>query len=194
MEILLREAKEKHDEIPATLKEQIVLEHAPLIQYVVSRIAARLPSHADLDDLYQHGRHRPDGCDREATIPRRTASSRPTPSSGSRAPSSISCARSTGCRAASGRRVAASSGPMAKWSSVWVAPQAKTRWPTPSGLQIDKFHELLNQVRGHLPGEPRGDPRHELRRRPIRHLRRHRRRRELRESLRVAQAHSRRST
>jgi DNA-directed RNA polymerase specialized sigma subunit len=43
METLLREAKEKHDEIPSTLKEQIVLEHSPLIRYIVNRIAVRLP-------------------------------------------------------------------------------------------------------------------------------------------------------
>ena len=55
METLLREAKEKHDEIPATLKEQIVLEHTPLIRYIVNRIAVRLPSHIDLDDLHNTG-------------------------------------------------------------------------------------------------------------------------------------------
>jgi RNA polymerase sigma factor FliA len=55
METLLREAKEKHDEIPSTLKEQIVLEHTPLIRYIVNRIAVRLPSHIDLDDLHNTG-------------------------------------------------------------------------------------------------------------------------------------------
>ena len=55
METMLREAKEKHTEIPASLKEQIVLEHAPLIRYIVNRIAVRLPSHIDLDDLHNTG-------------------------------------------------------------------------------------------------------------------------------------------
>jgi RNA polymerase sigma factor for flagellar operon FliA len=55
MEALLKEAKEKHSEIPATLKEQIVLEHTPLIRYIVNRIAVRLPSHIDLDDLHNTG-------------------------------------------------------------------------------------------------------------------------------------------
>jgi RNA polymerase sigma factor for flagellar operon FliA len=55
METLLREAKIKHDEIPAPLKEDIVLEHAPLIRYIVNRIAVRLPSHIDLDDLHNTG-------------------------------------------------------------------------------------------------------------------------------------------
>jgi RNA polymerase sigma factor for flagellar operon FliA len=55
MEALLREAKHEHDEIPADLREQIVLEHAPLIRYIVNRIAVRLPSHIDLDDLHNTG-------------------------------------------------------------------------------------------------------------------------------------------
>ena len=49
MEALLRDAKEKSSEIPSSLKEQIVLEHTPLIRYIVNRIAVRLPSHIDLD-------------------------------------------------------------------------------------------------------------------------------------------------
>jgi RNA polymerase sigma factor for flagellar operon FliA len=55
MDALLREVKEKHSEIPPTLREQIVLEHTPLIRYIVNRIAIRLPSHIDLDDLYNTG-------------------------------------------------------------------------------------------------------------------------------------------
>jgi RNA polymerase sigma factor for flagellar operon FliA len=55
MEGLLRDAKEKYDEIPPSLKEQIVLEHTPLIRYIVNRIAVRLPSHIDLDDLHNTG-------------------------------------------------------------------------------------------------------------------------------------------
>jgi RNA polymerase sigma factor for flagellar operon FliA len=55
METLLREAKEKYSDIPPSLKEQIVLEHTPLIRYIVNRIAVRLPSHIDLDDLHNTG-------------------------------------------------------------------------------------------------------------------------------------------
>jgi RNA polymerase sigma factor for flagellar operon FliA len=55
MEALLREARETHGEIPQNLKEQIVLEHTPLIRYIVNRIAVRLPSHIDLDDLHNTG-------------------------------------------------------------------------------------------------------------------------------------------
>jgi RNA polymerase sigma factor for flagellar operon FliA len=55
METLLRELKEANTEIPPSLKEQIVLEHTPLIRYVVNRIAVRLPSHIDLEDLHNTG-------------------------------------------------------------------------------------------------------------------------------------------
>ena len=54
-ETLLRDAKEEFDGIPPDLKERVVLEHAPLIRYIVNRIAVRLPSHIDLDDLHNTG-------------------------------------------------------------------------------------------------------------------------------------------
>jgi RNA polymerase sigma factor for flagellar operon FliA len=55
METQLRDAKTRSSYIPASLREQIVLEHTPLIRYIVSRIAVRLPSHIDLDDLHNTG-------------------------------------------------------------------------------------------------------------------------------------------
>ena len=55
MEALLREARENHDGVPAELKEKIVLQHTSLIRYIVNRIAIRLPSHIDLDDLHNTG-------------------------------------------------------------------------------------------------------------------------------------------
>jgi RNA polymerase sigma factor for flagellar operon FliA len=55
MDAQLREAKEKDAGISARLREQIVLEHTPLIRYIVNRIAVRLPSHIDLDDLHNTG-------------------------------------------------------------------------------------------------------------------------------------------
>jgi RNA polymerase sigma factor for flagellar operon FliA len=55
MEAELRTAKEGRGSIPQSLREQIVLEHAPLIRYIVNRIAVRLPSHIDLDDLHNTG-------------------------------------------------------------------------------------------------------------------------------------------
>ena len=55
MEALLRDAKQKSTNISPSLREQIVLEHTPLIRYIVNRIAVRLPSHIDLDDLHNTG-------------------------------------------------------------------------------------------------------------------------------------------
>ncbi len=55
MEAQMKDAKDKFGSIPHTLKDQIVLEHAPLIRYIVNRIAVRLPSHIDLDDLHNTG-------------------------------------------------------------------------------------------------------------------------------------------
>src|SRR5215510_14139410 len=55
METLLREARGQYGNIPQDLKERIVLEHTALIRYIVNRIAVRLPSHIDLDDLHNTG-------------------------------------------------------------------------------------------------------------------------------------------
>jgi len=55
METMLRDAKESHGEIPSELKDEIILAHTPLIRYIVNRIAVRLPSHIDLDDLHSTG-------------------------------------------------------------------------------------------------------------------------------------------
>ena len=55
MEAMIREAWKDEGRIPADLKDRIVLEHTTLISYIVSRIAVRLPSHVDLEDLYNTG-------------------------------------------------------------------------------------------------------------------------------------------
>ena len=55
MEIMMRDAREEMGGIPPDMREQIVLEHTPLIRYIVNRIAVRLPSHIDLDDLHNTG-------------------------------------------------------------------------------------------------------------------------------------------
>ena len=55
MESRLREAREQHGRVPQDLKDHIVIEHTALIRYIVNRIAVRLPSHIDLDDLNNTG-------------------------------------------------------------------------------------------------------------------------------------------
>ena len=54
-EVLMKEAREEFDGIPPDLREHIVLEHTTLVRYIVNRIAVRLPSHIDLDDLHNTG-------------------------------------------------------------------------------------------------------------------------------------------
>ena len=55
MEAMIREAWKEEGRISRDLKDRIVLEHTTLISYIVSRIAVRLPSHVDLEDLYNTG-------------------------------------------------------------------------------------------------------------------------------------------
>ncbi|MGB0621164.1 MAG: FliA/WhiG family RNA polymerase sigma factor [Myxococcota bacterium] len=55
MEALLDQAQLEGGPISHDLKEQVVLEHEPLIRYIVNRLAVRLPNHIDLDDLYSVG-------------------------------------------------------------------------------------------------------------------------------------------
>ena len=55
METLIRQAWARHGRVPPELKERIVIEHTSLISYIVSRIAVRLPSHVDLEDLHNTG-------------------------------------------------------------------------------------------------------------------------------------------
>ena len=54
-EVLMKDAREEFDGIPPDLRDYIVLEHTPLVRYIVNRIAVRLPSHIDLDDLHNTG-------------------------------------------------------------------------------------------------------------------------------------------
>jgi RNA polymerase sigma factor for flagellar operon FliA len=55
MEALSFEAQMEAGPISSQVREQIVLEHEPLIRFVVNRLAVRLPNHIDLDDLYSTG-------------------------------------------------------------------------------------------------------------------------------------------
>jgi RNA polymerase sigma factor for flagellar operon FliA len=55
MEALSFEAQMEAGPISSHVREQIVLEHEPLVRFVVNRLAVRLPNHIDLDDLYSTG-------------------------------------------------------------------------------------------------------------------------------------------
>lgn len=55
MEKLLREFRERGEEVPPAVKEKIVLAHLPLIRFIVNQIGVRLPSHIELDELHNAG-------------------------------------------------------------------------------------------------------------------------------------------
>jgi len=55
MEALPQDSVPGFENLTASAREKIVLEHTPLIRYIVNRIAVRLPSHIDLDDLHNTG-------------------------------------------------------------------------------------------------------------------------------------------
>ena len=55
LESLLCSSRDADGAVPPALKDQVVLEHTSLIRYIVNRIAVRLPSHIDLDDLHNTG-------------------------------------------------------------------------------------------------------------------------------------------
>lgn len=52
---LLKKYKEEPNKITAAQKDQLILEYAPLIKFVAQKIAARLPSNIELDDLMSSG-------------------------------------------------------------------------------------------------------------------------------------------
>lgn len=46
---------ETHYTFDPAERERLILEHAPMIKYIANRIASRLPSHVDVDDLINSG-------------------------------------------------------------------------------------------------------------------------------------------
>ncbi|HUU50532.1 MAG TPA: FliA/WhiG family RNA polymerase sigma factor [Nitrospinota bacterium] len=53
--ILQKKLKEKYEYKEPSVKEQLILKYAPMIKYIAQRIAARLPSHVDINDLISSG-------------------------------------------------------------------------------------------------------------------------------------------
>lgn len=52
---LLKKYKEEPNKITSAQKDQLILQYAPLIKFVAQKIAARLPSNIELDDLMSSG-------------------------------------------------------------------------------------------------------------------------------------------
>ena len=52
---LLKKYKEEPKQISPQQKDQLILEYAPLIKFIAQKIAVRLPSNIELDDLISSG-------------------------------------------------------------------------------------------------------------------------------------------
>lgn len=52
---LLQKYKEEPSQITAKQKDTLIMEYAPLIKFIAQKIAIRLPSHIELDDLISSG-------------------------------------------------------------------------------------------------------------------------------------------
>ena len=147
MEAMLREIKETKDAVPADLKEQIVLEHTPLIRYIVNRIAVRLPSHIDLEDLHNTGviglMDAIDKYDPEKNCKFKTyAEFRIKGAILDQLRSLDWVPRSVRQK---GRKLEKAYGELEQRLGRAASEEEVA---DSLGLQIDKFHELLNQVRG----------------------------------------------
>src|ERR1044071_5939186 len=52
---LLRKYKEEPNKLTSQQKDKLILEYAPLIKFIAQKIAVRLPSNIELDDLISSG-------------------------------------------------------------------------------------------------------------------------------------------
>src|SRR5690606_9821744 len=52
---LLQKYKEEPSKMTASQKDKLIMEYAPLIKFIAQKIAVRLPSHIELDDLISSG-------------------------------------------------------------------------------------------------------------------------------------------
>ena len=53
--VLLQKYKEEPSKVSAKQKDTLIMEYAPLIKFIAQKIAVRLPSHIELDDLISSG-------------------------------------------------------------------------------------------------------------------------------------------
>ena len=61
---LLRKYKEEPAKVAPAQKDKLIVEYAPLIKFIAQKIAVRLPSNIELDDLISSGVIGSDGRDR----------------------------------------------------------------------------------------------------------------------------------
>lgn len=55
MKGMVKKYKQEQSQVDETLRDRLIMDYAPLIKFVAKRIAARLPSNIDLDDLISAG-------------------------------------------------------------------------------------------------------------------------------------------
>ena len=55
MKALVKRYKQDTQGVDGRLRDQLIMDYAPLIRFVAQRIAARLPSNIDIDDLISAG-------------------------------------------------------------------------------------------------------------------------------------------
>ncbi len=127
-------------------RERLILHYSPLVKFVAGRVAAGLPQNVEqadlvgLRDLRPHRRHR-------QVRPRHAgSSSRRTRSVASRAPSSTSSARSTGCRVRSGRRRARSSAPTRSSRTSCAARPTDREVAAELGMSEDDLAATMSQI------------------------------------------------
>src|ERR1700749_900047 len=53
--VLLQKYKEEPTKLTSKQKDTLIMEYAPLIKFIAQKIAVRLPSHIELDDLISSG-------------------------------------------------------------------------------------------------------------------------------------------
>ena len=55
MKSLLKKYKEETVKVDDALRDQLIMDYAPLIKFIAQKIAIRLPSNIELDDLTSAG-------------------------------------------------------------------------------------------------------------------------------------------
>ena len=55
MKILLKEYRHQVPDVDSRLRDQLIMDYAPLVRFVAQRISARLPSNIIIDDLISAG-------------------------------------------------------------------------------------------------------------------------------------------
>ncbi len=125
-----------------TAREQLILHYAPLVKYVASRVATGLPVERRAGRPRQLRDVRVDGRARRSSSPAVATSSRPTRSRGSRARSSTSFGRWTGCLVPSGSSSARSRRRYADLEAMLKRQPTEKELAERLGMSLPELHEV----------------------------------------------------